>query len=435
MVPNSSFSTYDLILCLSEAVDLVSPLVADHHKRVSYVSYSLCKEMGWPEDTCKQVCIAGALHDVGGLSLKSRTDALAFELEAPYEHAEAGYLLLRKYPLFQKAASFIRMHHTRWENGKGRTFLERDVPQESHLLHLADRISVLVEPDQEILSQQKRIQTQINQVAGSMFIPDMVDAFNRLSNREYFWFNLISPTVDLDLRRDVKWKRLSFGEQQVNEMALFFSTIIDFKSPFTATHSVEVAATAETMARLAGFSEEECFMMRIAGYLHDLGKLSVPSEVLDKPTSLTQSESRIIVKHAFYTDHILKSLDAFVKIRQWAALHHERLDGSGYPYHLKTEDICPGSRIIAISDVYAALAQDRPYRKQLPDAKITQILTDQVQSGKLDGGYVNLLLSNLQVINAIRIQAREKVIVEYEEFSREMGKFQLLCDRFLTKYQ
>jgi HD-GYP domain-containing protein (c-di-GMP phosphodiesterase class II) len=423
MTDHAEFSIYDLVLCLAESLDLVSPQLADHHKRVAYISYCLSGELGWKEDARKQVILAGAVHDVGGLSLKSRLDALAFELEKPYEHAEAGYLLLNRLDLFSDMARYIRFHHVRWENGDGRRFCGLDVPNESHLIHLADRVSVLIKPGEEILSQVNGIVARIEEASGRIFVPEFVVAFKKVARREYFWFDVISPTVEQEIRTEFNWQKLRLDRKQLIDLTLLFAKIIDFKSPFTATHSMEVAATAEALAALAGFSKDQCYLIRIAGYLHDLGKLSIPSEVLEKPASLTPSERNVIYRHTYYTDHILKQISPFDVLRSWAALHHERLDGSGYPYHLNADQIPLGARIVSIADVFSALSQDRPYRPGMDKTAILEILLKQAEEGKLDRHLVHLLEQNFDQIYASREEVAVVVRQEYAAFSSDMAAF------------
>src|SRR5208337_2538002 len=101
----------------------------------------------------------------------------------------------------------------------------------------------------------------------------------------------------------------------------------------------------------------------IAGLLHDIGKLSVPEDILEKPAPLDCSEVNKIKAHSFMTHRILENIGSLDKITQWASLHHERLNGTGYPYHYGKEKLPVGARIIAVADVFTALTENRPYRK------------------------------------------------------------------------
>ena len=157
---------FDLVLCLSQAVDLVSPLVADHHKRTAQIAYGLGMQMKLPESELHDLVIAAALHDVGGLTQKDRLVALDFEYQDPYGHSVMGYLLLKTFPPFRTPAEIVRFHHVPWLNGRGATFDNLPVPRASHILQLADRIAVLINTETDVLQQAQEILGKIRPQAG-----------------------------------------------------------------------------------------------------------------------------------------------------------------------------------------------------------------------------------------------------------------------------
>ena len=287
MRSNYNVNLFDLLMALSTAVDLVSPALSGHHKRVAHIAFGIGSELGWKPEALNDLVVAGALHDIGAFSLQQRTDTLQFDMEAPYRHAEAGYLFLRRFDLFSQTASVVRHHHARWDDGAGAVAFGEKVPEASHLLHLADRVDILIDRQRNVLGQAADITRRIEDNAGRMFLPPFVDAFGHLASREYFWLDAVSPHVDRILAKQVKLAAVELGMDEMENLAVLFSRIIDFKSSFTSTHTSGVAATAEALSGLAGFSQAERQQMRIAGYFHDLGKLAVPAEILEKPAKLT----------------------------------------------------------------------------------------------------------------------------------------------------
>jgi len=423
MAYKSNSSLFDLILCISDAVDLISPTVADHHRRVAYFAYRLGCQYGLSLERCKDLAIAAALHDIGAISLRERLDMLAFEIETPLYHSEIGYLLISGLKSFAKSAEIVRFHHVYWNDGAGKVSMGLPVPVESHILHLADRVSVLIDPRQEVLSQVKGIRNRVEQKSGVMFMPDIVDAFLDLAEKDYFWFDLVSPSQDITLWRDLDWEMISLEGDEFLEMARFFCRLVDFKSPFTATHSSGVAACGQVLAEMAGLSQKDQRLIYLSGYLHDIGKLCVPAEILEKPAALSNDEYAIIRHHSYYTNHILKRVGVLEDVRIWSAYHHERLDGSGYPYHLKAGDLPVGARIVAIADVFTAISEDRPYRVGMQRSNVMGILNDMTRKGMLDAGLVGLLGSRFSDITAL-VQASENgAAQDYQEFVDRRTKF------------
>ncbi len=282
-------SLFDMIMCLSKAVDLVSPDLADHHYQVGYAASSLAAELGLPADQQNDLLLAGTLHDMGAISTEERLEALTFEgaPESLSRHARMGHLILGGFAPFLGAAALIRHHHTRWDQCGDFHSKGEIVPAASHILHLADRIAVLVRRDVPILGQVDGIRERINAQFGKMFCPDLADGFASLSEKESYWLDLASPSIGVLQDRRSMLPILEMDMDQVLDLSQLFSKIIDYRSPFTSTHSRGVAATAEALTRLFGFCERETQLMRVAGYLHDLGKLAVPSTILDKPGGLT----------------------------------------------------------------------------------------------------------------------------------------------------
>lgn len=405
-------SKMELVMCLSKAVDLISPMVSDHHKQVTTVAYHLCNQLGLDEQEKKDILYAAMLHDIGILSLDERLQALDFGFEEGNRHAEKGYRLLSMYTPFSETAKIIRYHHTWWNNGNTVGIAGEDIPIGGYILHLADRVAAQIKSSKNVLGQAETITERIKEHSGGMFMPSMVDAFVSLSKKESFWLDIISGAKFAKIKREYSGDNFS-EEHKLLDLMKVFSKIIDYRSRFTATHSSGVAATARAIAELYGFSESDLRKIEIAGYVHDLGKLAVDPKILEKPDKLTKEEMEIVRTHTYYTNMVLYGIKDFDTIRRWGALHHERLDGNGYPFHYDKKKLSMGSRVMAVADIFVALAEERPYREALPPEKIMTILENNVTSGAIDGRLVNLVKNNYNFIDKRRTKAQKLAELEY----------------------
>jgi HD-GYP domain-containing protein (c-di-GMP phosphodiesterase class II) len=205
----------------------------------------------------------------------------------------------------------------------------------------------------------------------------------------------------------------------MEEIAKIFCRIVDFRSRFTSTHTAGVAAVARELARRMCFSGKACRQMLVAGYLHDLGKVAVPNAILNKPGKLDPDEFDVIRAHTYHTYHILSTIGGFEEIAIWAAFHHERLDGKGYPFHVRGEDIPLGSRIMCVADVFTAVTENRPYRKGTGRNETLPILQNMARSGSLDDNVVGVLTENYDEIDRMRSDAQEISASEYSDFVRQ----------------
>jgi len=169
-----------------------------------------------------------------------------------------------------------------------------------------------------------------------------------------------------------------------------------------------------------GFSDEEGKLIEIAANLHDLGKLAVPSEIIEKPGKLTDEEWHIMRSHVYYTHQILNSVDILGLINTWSALHQERLNGKGYPFGYKNEELPLGSRIMAVADIFTALTENRPYRKGMNQETAMHVLQSMADRGEIDGHLVNLVFENYDKMNNARDAAQQDAIREYSSFNRSL---------------
>jgi HD-GYP domain-containing protein (c-di-GMP phosphodiesterase class II) len=153
--------------------------------------------------------------------------------------------------------------------------------------------------------------------------------------------------------------------------------------------------------------------VQLAGQLHDLGKLAVPSDLLEKPGRLEPEEFHVVQSHAFHTHRILRRIPALEEIEPWAARHHERMDGTGYPFHHRAPALPEPARVVAVADVFTALTEDRPYRAAMPLDRAQVVVEEMVDDGHLDGDVVQLLVRHRQDVDDARAVAQDEARHEY----------------------
>jgi putative nucleotidyltransferase with HDIG domain len=213
---------------------------------------------------------------------------------------------------------------------------------------------------------------------GSWFDPKLADVLLRLG-RDREWCAALQR-ADVD---DVVVASEPGAEPQLvdanglDRIARAFAEIIDAKSPFTFHHSTNVADYARAVANVMGFDAPAQRRIYRAGLLHDIGKLGISNRILDKNGPLTVEERVEIERHPVYSRDILERVDAFRDFSRPAVLHHEKLDGSGYPWRLHGDELSQEARILTVVDIYEALTADRPYRRGMPGAKALAILQEQ----------------------------------------------------------
>ncbi|NLH48711.1 MAG: HD domain-containing protein [Myxococcales bacterium] len=408
-------SLFDLLAPLAKTVDLMSAEVAQHHERVAYLCLRLAQELNWSEARKCEAVTAALLHDIGAFSILDRLALLRFEEEDTERHCIAGALLLADFPPLANAATIVRHHHANWRNGP-EPGGDPTVPPASYLIYLADRAAVLLDPQKPVLAQAAAIAARIREGRGTRFAPEMADAFASLARRDYFWLEAATFSLEQLLKRDCSGQDVSLGLDELLAFAKLLCRIIDFKSEFTATHSSGVAAVAVALGLAVGFSDAESKQLQVAAFLHDLGKLAVPAEILEKAGRLTDEERFVMRTHVFHTYRILDPIPMLRQISDWGSLHQERLNGSGYPFGRQAADIPLGARILAVADVFTALAENRPYRIAMSLEEVTAVLREMAAENELDESLVERLLADLPVYDRAREAAQRLASQEYQSF-------------------
>ena len=412
----------NLVLSLSDSLDLVHHAAVDHQQRVAYIALRVTLPMGRTVEEQSDLLHAAALHDIGMLSVEERIDSLLGAMEDLDSHVRIGAQLLGRFDPFRAASGIVRYHHKPWIARDGWEGVPAPVRLSANAVHLADTVERLIRRDAGVLGQVPRIVAEVDRQAAVQFCPDLVDAFHAFAGNESFWLDAVSPRVDSVISAMVEWPRVILPMDSLEQIGQILSRIVDFRSAYTATHSCGVASTATTLARRLLFEERECRLIRIAGHLHDLGKVAVPNAILEKPARLDSAEFDVIRGHAYHTFRILENIGGFEEISRWAAFHHERMDGNGYPFHHRGDALPLGSRILAVADVFTALTENRPYRRGVLRDGTIGILREFASNGSLDGRIVSVLIDGYDPINRDRADTQEAYAAEYSRRVEDRGE-------------
>jgi len=390
---NSSFDLKNILSSLSTALDFTYSGISSHHKRVALMSLKLGRKIGLPQHRIKNLFISALIHDIGAISMREKENLGELEILDPYAHSEMGYRMVKKIKFLEPVSSIVRSHHDAWRGDNPSGLSGDGIPLESRIINSVDRLDVLINQRRDILEQPPKILRRLNSIAGTIIDPDIFVELADLAGAEGFWLDLQYEFLSDLLCAHAENFEITIENNMLVDISLLFASVIDKKSLFTHRHSRLVAASAFKMAGISGFSTEDSNKMLVAGLLHDLGKLAVPEEILEKTDRLSPEEFRQIKRHTYYTHRILDKIAGFEEINRWASFHHEKMDGSGYPFRLKGQSIPIPSRYMAVSDVFSALAENRPYRRGLPGDKIMGILDD-MSGSALDPQAVKLLKDN-----------------------------------------
>jgi HD-GYP domain-containing protein (c-di-GMP phosphodiesterase class II) len=393
----------DLIFAISEAMDITHHSLALHQLRTAYICWQMAEEAKLSPAQAEKLFLAAVLHDVGALTASEKIEHYEFEDLDSEAHCLRGELVYKQVPWLAPSARIVRLHHTPWKY-YSESINAPDI-LEAQILALAEILERAISRDVYILHQSGALQDRIRGKAGTDIHETVVDLFLQASIRESFWLDLVSPALQPLLRSHSPIGHIRGDSRTALNMEELFIAIIDFQSRYTAAHSAGVYSCADSLCELFGLPEIERVDVRLAAMLHDLGKIGVPNEILEKPGKVTPEEFAIIKMHSYLTFRLLDGIRGFGDVARIAGNHHEGLDGGGYPFHIKGDDLSTSSRIVAVADVITALSEHRPYRGMMSPKEIRQTMKDMVKRRQLDSRVVETLLDN---IDGITLEMREK---------------------------
>jgi putative nucleotidyltransferase with HDIG domain len=283
---------------------------------------------------------------------------------------ERGGSIARRLGFPEATALAIQSLDEHW-NGKGHPqgLAGEAIPQLSRIMNLAQTIEVFLAKGDRTAADAVLVERR-----GRWFDPALTDVAREQLRDETWCENLRSPEIDTHVSQLEPGRAREVDAKGLDQIAEAFADIVDAKSPFTHRHSTMVAAYAKAIGQQLGFKRDDLRQLYRAGLLHDIGKLGISSRILDKPGALDNRERGEMKEHPRFTWEILRRVNAFEGFALVAALHHEKLDGSGYPWGRMEEDLDVPARVLAVADIYEAVTETRAYRVGLSSGEAMQIL-------------------------------------------------------------
>ena len=394
----------DLIYALSFALDKVEfELLGSetgHGRRVACLCLFMAEHAGISGEELRDYIGCCVLHDNALTefiheeldNFKYITDESGKQLsgavntnyvEHDSNHCIVGEQNIHLVPFRTDENNIILYHHEHADGSGplGKTAAETNL--KTQILHLADELDIHYKLSSLTESEFNRISEWVQSQAGKMFSEEAVQLFQDAVTYDKILY-LKNKGAFSSLKRELRTVTSDYSDEEIHSFARMFASIIDYKSEFTQTHSLGVADKAEQMANYYGFDREKATRFYLAGALHDIGKLLVSNDILEKPGKLTDDEFSVMRDHASATRYVLRLVKGIPDVVRWASNHHEKLNGKGYPRGLTAENLSFEERLMACVDIYQALTEQRPYKDGIPHEKAIAIMQNMADKGEID---------------------------------------------------
>lgn len=395
----------DTLYALSFALDAVQyemgGISNEHGKHVAFISFLMGKYLKYDTDRLNDLVGLAILHDnafteyvreeYNGGELYDY-DAVASESEIATMrkgflthamHNVVGEKNIALIPFKPDVKDVILYHH---ENADGTGPLKKkadEVNELAQIIHIADMMDVLFDLKKINEEEFNEAIIKIKKLENKLFSKKMVDT---LCNSLHYSDIVAMQTIGVVpyLKKNLKSYVYDYTENEIRSICTFFAKIIDYKSSITKNHSLGVANKCYEMAKYYNFDDDKALRFYFAGAFHDIGKLIIHNDILEKPGKLTTDEFEHIKNHARATGMILSGIEGLEDITRWAERHHEKLDGTGYISSIGKDDLTFEDKLLACIDIYQALTEKRSYKEIYAHQEAINIMMDMTLNNKID---------------------------------------------------
>lgn len=417
MKENLEVTLRQMITIIHRTINSTETKLLNHGEKVAYIMLNLLRAEGsYTDQEIINICAIAIFHDIGAYKV-GETDKIA-EIDqsiAPFEHAIYGSLFIKYFSPLSDLYEIVLTHHF------SRKFFKRKnmkvISKEGLLLNFADNIDFAYQNEKTSVK---------NYILGrqNKYLKRHIELFVEAEKRFDFLNKLFNGSYVEELYGFFDSKVLNREEIIAYSKMLAYS--IDFRSEATIKHTIIVEGISYQIAKLCDLNEESLIKIKLAAALHDIGKTGISVDILEKPGKLTDEEFEIMKSHAIMGYNILSDLN-IDDIRDIGTLHHEKLDGTGYPFGIREKEITKEMRIVAISDIVSALIGIRSYKNEFDKDKVIEILKNMINLNKIDSSITNLFIKNYDYIIKKALEDSKDLMDKYlnlkDEYERLLNYY------------
>ena len=394
---------------ISNMLKMQNPKLMDHGSRVGYLVAKMLEVQGKTQKEILESYIIGLLHDVGAYKTEEIDKLIQFETERVFDHSIYGYLIMKVSEVMEDKVDAILHHHTPWEQLKT---MRCENSQLANLIFLADRVEIYLRTQKKFISPEVLKKTKC-------FSEENIELFCEAEEKYDFQKRLLDGSY---INATEKYLyQAEFSEEELKKLIRMVAFLIDFRSESTVTHTITMVSAAVALGNLMNLNKQQIDEIYTGAYIHDLGKVAIPLEVLEKPGRLDYDEMEVMKTHIILPGNIIGGhvSDNVYKI---AMRHHEKLDGKGYPYGIKEEDMSLSEKIVAVADIFSALTGKRSYKDSMPKEKVVSIMQQMADNHQISEEVVQLLIDNYEMVVQQVDENCGRIIHNYEEIKDKYQK-------------
>lgn len=409
---------------MRRALNTLDYRLIDHGERVAYIVLKLFeKDVNYSHEQLVKICYLTLFHDIGAyktedLDALTNSDSLfQFEVAQTIHHSIYGFLFLKEHEFFEEFADAVLFHHLFYDKLLETDCMNKEI---ASAIFLADRLDMLM-----MRGRVKTPTQAIDFLRNGVFNQKLAYLLGELEEEE----GTITKVLDRSYLRELVdfLNNIKPNSKRTQALVHILPHAIDFRSEHTVTHTTATVKISVMLANYCGLTEEEVTNVYLGALLHDVGKISVTTAILEKDSKLSDNEFNAMKDHVVLTEYILHGCVS-EQVLHIASRHHEKLDGTGYPKKITEKELTLADRIVAVGDILSALMGKRSYKDPFPEEKVKAIVMDLAENGKLCKEVINQAMIHYK-------ELEESVAIVSDEAVNKYEQSQIEAKNLLQKYE
>lgn len=343
-------------------------------------------ENKYTKEQIVNIAILAVFHDIGAYKTEEIDNMVEFETKSVWNHSIYGYLFIKNLSPLSNLADSILYHHLDFNKFN---LVESENKSIASIIHFADRVDIAIN------LKNFKFDNMFNPLKDKRFDSKDINLFIKANEK----YNIIDNLKNMTYLSEILelMSNAEFSNSEVKQYLEMLVYSIDFRSNVTVAHTITTVSISMEIAKVLNLPKLDLEKIYYGSLLHDIGKIAIPIYILEKPSSLNDTEMEIMKSHIDFTENILKDY-VNADIFKIASRHHEKIDGSGYLYGLKGDMLSVNERIVAVADIMSALSGERSYKKEFDKYQIVRILNNMSQENKICPNIVNSVVNNYDLI-------------------------------------
>lgn len=410
-------SSKNIFLLTRDTLKLIQRDIMKHGSRTGYIFYMMLRERGGYEKfELAEWTMLATLHDIGAYKTNRADELVQFELKDVMPHSVYGYLFLKHLSPMSDKSKVLLYHHLDFSKIKDSQFIYE---KETEFLSLAEKVDIY----RETLGDKFQL-SMLEKYRDVKFSSEAIDCLYTIEEKYHIFANIDSEEFEKEL--DTLMDFIMFTNEEKKQYMEMLMYCIGLRAQSKVIDSVTTICICEELAKRMGMDAKSSEELYYGALLHDLGMLAISSKIIDSERALTKEEVELMRTHVEIAERILANRmnESVVKI---ISAHHERLDGSGYPKKLSSNDMNVDMRILQIADTVTALVNERSYKKSLEKKDVVEILEEEKRLNHFDSQVVDYMISSFDEILQ-KVKAKSEDILKIN-FQMEK-QFEIVCKKY-----